>query len=257
VALAAAPAPASAADASAGRAVFAAQCAMCHGPDGGGDGPEASKFFWAPANFKTGSFKFRSTRSGQLPLDTDLARTIRRGLSGTAMVAQDHLTDQQVSDVIAHIKTLSPRWKEGPGTAVKIEPPANLEALAARGLDMYAKAGCAQCHGASGRGTGPSAAMLTANGRPTKPADLTRRPFKSGDTAEDVYRALATGMDGTPMPSFLDALDPEPIWTLAIHVVKMEKKSAKPVKHDDERLGRELAMKQPGRKAPPKEAGAK
>ena len=232
-----------------GATVYAQQCAFCHGADGNGEGPDASKFFWAPANFKTGVFKFRSTRSGSLPTDADLERTIKRGLPGTAMLAQDHLKDADIADVVAFLKTLSPKWKEGPGMVVKIVQPANLEALAAKGPDMYKMAGCAQCHGGGGRGGGPSAAQLTQNGRPTKPADLTRRPFKGGDETADVYRALAAGLDGTAMPSFIDALDPDQIWTLAIQVTRMYKAGSPPVTTDDEKLARALVKeKQPGRK---------
>lgn len=184
-----------------------------------------------------------------MPTDADLKRTLERGLPGTAMVPQDHLTGKELADVIAFVKTLSPKWKEGPGTPFKVEPPADLATLAAQGPDMYAKAGCAQCHGGSGRGAGPSAALLTQNGRPTRPADLSRRPFKGGDTPEDIYRALAGGMDGTPMPSFSDALDPVQIWTLVAQVLALERKSAPRVVHEDEKLGRELVkQKQPGRK---------
>ena len=71
-------------DAAAGKTVYAQQCALCHGPDGAGDGADAKDFYWRPADLKAAAFKFRSTRSGQLPTDADLQRTIRRGLPGTA-----------------------------------------------------------------------------------------------------------------------------------------------------------------------------
>ena len=165
------------------------------------------------------------------------------------MVAQDHLTDAQVADVIAYVKTLSPRWaKEGPGEPIKIEKP-DLAALAAKGPDAYKKAACAQCHGGSGRGGGPSSAQLTQNGRATKPADLSRRPFKGGDAPEDIYRALATGLDGTPMFSFRDVLDPPELWALVAQVQAFQRKTQPAGIPDDERIGRELVkQKQPGRK---------
>lgn len=235
-------------DAGAGKTVFAEQCALCHGEKADGNGPEAKDLFWKPANLTAGSFKFRTTRSGQLPTDADLERTIKQGLPTTAMVANDHLTDKQVADVIAFIKTLSPKWKDGPGTTVDIEPPKDLEKLVAKGAAWYKKARCKQCHGEDGSGEGVSTAELTAGGRPTKPAVLTRRPFKGGDTAADIYRALATGLDGTPMPSFLDALDPEPIWAMAQYIVSLEDRKAAKLETDDEKKGREVAKKQPGRK---------
>lgn len=236
-------------DAKKGAEVYAAQCAFCHGPTGGGNGPDAEKFYWAPANFKTATFKFRSTRTGTLPTDADLARTIKRGLAGTAMVAMDHLTDAEIADVIAHIKTFSPKWKEGPGEPIKIEKPANFADLAKEGPDAYKMAGCAQCHGGAGRGGGPSSAQLTQNGRPTKPADLSLRPFKSGDTPEDIYRTLATGLDGTPMFSLRDVLDPPQIWKVVAQVVSFQRKTMPKGVPADETLGLALVKeKQPGRK---------
>lgn len=236
-------------DAKKGAAVYAAQCAFCHGAEGGGDGPDAAKFYWAPANFKAATFKFRSTRTGTLPTEADLARTIKRGLPGTAMVAMDHLTDEQISDVIAHIKTLSPRWKEGSGEPIKIERPANFAELAKEGPDAYKMAGCAQCHGGSGRGGGPSSAQLTQNGRPTKPADLSRRPLKAGDTPEDIYRTLATGLDGTPMFSLRDMLDPPAIWKIVAQVEAFKRKTMPSGVTEDQKLGLALTReKQPGRK---------
>lgn len=233
-----------------GKAVFEAQCAVCHGVAGDGQGPEASRFFTRPTDLQRGTFKFRSTPTGSLPTDQDLERTIRRGLPGSGMVAQDHLTDTEVRDVIAYLKTLSPRWQE------RAEPPpiaitarANLDALAAQGADLFKEAGCIECHGESGRGDGPSAGRLTSGGRPTRPTDLTRRPFKGGDRVEDVYRALAAGLDGSPMPSYRDALDDDQIWAIALYVTRLAVPGAEPRLTDDERTGREVeAVHQPGRR---------
>jgi cytochrome c oxidase cbb3-type subunit 2 len=233
-----------------GKAAFEAHCAVCHGVSGDGQGPEAHRLFTRPADLRRGSFKFRSTPSGSLPTDQDLDRTIRRGLPGSGMVAQDHLSDAEVRDIIAYLKTLSPRWAEGPAPApVAVVRPASLEALAEPGAVLFRKAGCPECHGAGGRGDGPSANSLTSGGRPTRPADLTRRPFKGGDRAEDIYRALALGLDGTPMPSFRDALEEEELWALAAFVVRLAAPGAPPLLTDDERIGREIeAAHQPGRR---------
>jgi mono/diheme cytochrome c family protein len=232
-----------------GKAIFEAHCAVCHGLSGDGQGPEAERFFTRPADLRRGSFKFRSTATGSLPTDQDLERTIRRGLPGSAMVAQDHLSDSEVRDVIAYLKTLSVRWLDSPApAAIAVARPANLESLAADGADLFTKAGCPECHGQSGRGDGPSAGALTSGGRPTRPADLTR-PLKAGNRPEDIYRTLATGLDGTPMPSYRDALDEKEIWALAAYVARLSMATTKPLIPDDERIGLEIeAMHQPGRR---------
>ncbi len=225
-----------------GKAVFEAQCAVCHGIAGDGQGPEAHRFFTRPADLTRGTFKFRSTPTGSLPTDPDLDRTIRRGLAGSGMVAQDHLSEAEIRDVIVYLKTLSPRWAEGAAPApLPVLRPANLESLAPKGTILYKDAGCPECHGAGGLGDGPSAGRLTAGGRPTRPADLTRRPFKGGDRAEDIYRALAAGLDGTPMPSYRDALDEDQIWALAVYVVRLAPPGTLSQLTEDERIGREIA----------------
>jgi len=233
-----------------GKALFETQCAICHGPNGDGKGPEADRFFTRPADLRRGIFKFRSTPSGTLPTNLDLERTIRRGLPDSGMIAQDHLSDGEIREIIAYLKTLSPRWAEATTPApIPISQPANLDALVVKGRDMFKKAGCPECHGEGGRGDGPSAKSLTSGGRPTRPADLTRRPFKGGDRPEDIYRALAAGIDGTPMPSYRDALEEEEIWSLAIYIARLARPRAAPVLTDDERIGREVEEKhQPGRR---------
>lgn len=233
-----------------GKAVFESQCALCHGLSGDGQGPETHHFFTRPADLRRGSFKFRSTRTGSLPTDQDLERTIRGGLPGSGMIAQDHLSDAELREVIAYLKTLSPRWANGtvPVPLVVVRP-ANLDSLARKGTDLFKKAGCPECHGEGGRGDGPSAGTLTSGGRPTRPADLTRRPFKGGDRPEDIYRALAGGLDGTPMPSYLDVLEEDEIWALAVFVTRLAGPGAQPFLTDDERIGREVeTMHQPGRR---------
>lgn len=233
-----------------GKVVYESHCAVCHGATGDGQGPEAYRFFTRPSDLTRGSFKFRSTPTGSLPTDQDLERTIRRGLPGSGMVAQDHLNNAQIRDVIAYLKTLSARWaSERVPAPIAVVRPANIESLVAKGADLFKKAGCPECHGASGRGDGPSAGTLTSGGRPTRPADLTRRPFKGGDRPDDIYRALAVGLDGTPMPSYRDALEEEEIWALAVYVTRLAAPGAQPVLTDDERIGGEIeAMHQPGRR---------
>ncbi len=247
-----APGGALGADAMRGRTVFEMQCAVCHGLSGDGQGPEAHRFATRPTDLRRGTFKFRSTPTGSLPRDQDLERTIRRGLPGSGMVAQDHLSDTDVRDVIAYVKTLSPRWSSQRVAApIVIVRPANLDGLSAQGPELFRDAGCVECHGPTGRGDGPSADRLTSGGRPTRPADLTRRPFKGGDQVEDIYQALAAGLDGSPMPSYRDALDEPQMWALAVHVVRLAAPGATPLLTDDERIGREVeAAHQPGRRQP-------
>jgi len=204
-----------------GREVYEANCGICHGVRGDGNGMAAHHFRTRPQNFRTGRFKFRSTPSGSLPLDEDLFRTITQGIGRTGMIPQVHLDEEDRWAVVSYIKTFSPRFQtERPGAPISIPPtPNRTPDLAARGRLMYVEAGCSDCHGEGGRGDGPSAAGLKDEwGNPILPSDLTRLPRKSGPTPPDLYRSIVTGLDGTPMPSYAGALTPEEIWAVVAYL---------------------------------------
>jgi cytochrome c oxidase cbb3-type subunit 2 len=126
--------------------------------------------------------------------------------------------------VVAYIKTFSPRWREEPRPAAAPlpSPPAPSAELLSRGQALYRSAKCYECHGDGGRGDGPSAAQLRDDfERPIRPTDFTRSQFKAGATVADVFRALTLGLDGTPMPSFGDALTDDERWAIAYHVLSL------------------------------------
>lgn len=205
----------------AGKRVYEANCAVCHGLRGDGQGMAAHMFITQPRDFRSGVFKFRSTPSGSLPRDGDLLRVLQRGVRRTAMVPQTHLSEAEQRSVIAYLKTFSPRWRdEEPAPPVLVpEPPPRTSMLIVQGKQLYEQAGCAQCHGPEGRGDGPQARGLKDDwGWPIRPANLQRRPLKGGSTLRDIYRTLATGLDGTPMPAIGEALPAAELWALVYYV---------------------------------------
>jgi cytochrome c oxidase cbb3-type subunit 2 len=214
-----------------GERVFRDNCAVCHGAGGDGEGMAAHHFKTRPRDLTKGRFKFRSTASGQVPTDADLARTIVQGIPSTGMVPQNHLSEGEVQAVIAFVKSLSPRFAATPSprvVAIPVPPPATPDAIA-RGVRAYVKGECAECHGKEARGDGPSAKDLSI-----KPSDLTRRPLKSGPTSRDLVRTLLTGLDGTPMPSYYQVLEDDEIWDLAYW---LDSRGSAPETTDDERAG--------------------
>ena len=70
-----------------GKAVYDQHCAECHGATGHGDGPAAPFLTPRPRDFTAGRYKLRTTESGSVPTDDDLARSVREGLPGSAMPA--------------------------------------------------------------------------------------------------------------------------------------------------------------------------
>ena len=207
-----------------GREVYRARCAGCHGSTGDGNGPAATFLFPRPRDFTLGVFKFRTTPSGSLPTDGDLYRTVTRGVRWTAMPTWHELPGKERLAVITFIKTFSKRWKEEKPEPPEVigDAPKATPMLIARGKDLYQKAKCFQCHGESGKGDGESAPDLIDDLKfPIRPTDLTRGQLKGGSTARDIYRTMTLGLDGTPMPSFADALSDEERWAVSYYVLSL------------------------------------
>jgi cytochrome c oxidase cbb3-type subunit I/II len=214
-----------------GKALYQRYCIFCHGEYGDGRGESAPYLDPKPRDFTKATFKCRSTASGSLPLDSDLYDTISRGIHATGMPSWKPLTRQERVDLVAYIKGFSPRFQEEkPADPVVIppEPPTSPESVK-RGAELFQSLNCWLCHGKEGRGNGPSASSLTdSKGNPITPFDLSSGPrFKCGDTDQGLFRDLTTGIDGTPMPSFSDAMKPDQIWDVVhyIHTLRASNKS--------------------------------
>jgi cytochrome c oxidase cbb3-type subunit I/II len=207
-----------------GAEVYQENCAACHGEKGDGKGPQAHGIKTKPRDFTTGIYKFRSTPSGSLPRGDDIFRTISRGVRGTSMLAQLHLSEKERWAVTEYLKTFSDRFKtEKPLDPVPVpaqpSPSPNLITL---GKSLYTESGCNQCHGGEGKGDGPSANELKDEaGNRIAPTDLTLKPFKSGPSPGDLYRTISTGLNGTPMPSYADVLTPKERWEVVYYVLSI------------------------------------
>ena len=198
-------------------------CIGCHGVYGDGNGENAQWIEPKPRDFTAATFKCRSTPTGTLPTDEDLYNAITRGFNTSNMPQWRPLTPQTRADLIAYVKTFSPRWKtEKPATPITItpEPPVTIDSIA-RGKALFVKLECWKCHGPLGRGDGPSAATLTdSKDQPIKPYNFsTGGRLKCGETNADIYRDFMTGLDGTPMPSFADNIKPDEAWDL-VHFLR-------------------------------------
>jgi mono/diheme cytochrome c family protein len=201
-------------------------CAGCHGNYGDGQGENTPWLDPKPRNFTLAQFKCRSTLTGTLPTDEDLYNTIGRGLVNSNMPIWNTLSKQQRANLVAYIKIFSPRWdKEKAGDPIKIpaEPPVTIESIA-HGKLLFTKLECWKCHGPHGEGDGPSASTLTdSQDNPIRPYNFSLGKadsrFKCGSTNEDIYKIFMTGVDGTPMPSFADVIQPNDAWDL-VHFLR-------------------------------------
>ena len=144
-------------DVGTGKLVYQRYCLSCHGAQGNGQGEAAEYMSVKPRDYRQGTYKWRTTPSGSLPLDSDLEHTLLNGLYGTYMPTWRALDERSRRDVIAYIKTFSPRFAtEKTEDPIVIPPdPGYSDTSVTRGGAVYKKYNCSQCHGAGGQGDGP------------------------------------------------------------------------------------------------------
>jgi len=213
-----------------GRYVFERNCIVCHGPRGDGNGELSATLKPKPRSFREGMFKFRTTPLGMLPTDDDLRRTIRGGLSGTAMGMFTQLSDEETAAVITYLKSFSRRWRKAENYApqVQLPPPPDwfkedleLKKHAASGSKLFTT-NCAACHGEKADGEGPAAITLKDIwGHAAAPSDLRQPHLRCGNAPTDIFRILATGLNGTPMVSFEKSLTEEQRWDIIAHILSI------------------------------------
>ena len=200
-----------------GAEVYRLRCIPCHGVNGNGKGIHAARLSVPARDFTRGVYEFRSTPSGTLPTDLDLFRTVSRGVHGTAMIPWSWLGEDERWAVVEHVKSFSPRFREeGAGEPVAVPPaPVETPALVALGSAAWVRNGCGKCHGEAGEGDGPSAPTLRRDGgAPIRPLPFSAGRFLRGGSLADLWLTLATGLDGTPMPSYA-TVSPDELWALA------------------------------------------
>jgi mono/diheme cytochrome c family protein len=239
----------------AGREAYVTHCIGCHGTQGDGAGPAARHLAPRPRNFRKGLFKFTSTDASSRPRRPDLLRTISEGLVGSSMPEFRLLPEATRLDLVEYVRWLGAKgefeqlvldlaWEDEelpePDELAEIvlarwhpevlratfpgapEGPYGPESVA-RGERLFNDiegANCAACHGPRGAGDGPTAdSYLDDWGYPIRPRNLQLGVFRAGPESVDLYRTIASGIKGTPMPSFAGAMTPEEIWDM-VHFVQ-------------------------------------
>lgn len=190
-----------------GQLVYNDYCIGCHGVNGDGHGPAAVRLITKPRDFTKGIFKFRSTDSSSLPMETDLHRTITRGLARVSMPAFPLMSERDKLAVIEYVKSFYPNWEKEKGARNRVFVPQAPQDLheqdrVKRGRIVYVAMQCGKCHGIDGAGKGATQTEYTdVWGNPQKAFDFTLGRLKGGDDPEDIYRTFHTGLRSI-MPSF-------------------------------------------------------
>ena len=231
VSLMAATSPASAQQADhPGKPTYDKWCAGCHGEDGRGQGVAAGFMLPRPRDFTQALYQIRTTSSGSLPTDADIMKVINLGMPGTAMPGwEEQLTQAERDNLVSYLKTFSRFFETDQPQVVEFgRAPGVSDERLTEGAEVYRQMECWKCHGNEGRGDGESApTMEDDDDFPIRPADLTESwHFNGGGTVEDIYQRFRTGLDGTPMPSYSDALaanvvTDDQLWSLAHYVKNM------------------------------------
>jgi DMSO reductase family type II enzyme heme b subunit len=217
-----------------GQQLFARHCAACHGERGDGKGIAAAFLFPKPRDFRAGRFRLVSTNNN-VPTREDLHAVLIRGMPGSAMSPWEHLsqperdalvdevlrirregarelyinqlkedeglTDEEIAadDVEQDVQEfVDDMTTPGESTEVPSIDAPTAEAIAS-GKEHYAKFACISCHGETGRGDGVQE-MFDDEQMPTSPRDFTLGIFKGNHDPASLYRRIAYGMPGSPMP---------------------------------------------------------
>lgn len=166
------------------------------------------------------------------------------GVAEQWLDAQEELLEVPERDL-----SVVPDTAEDVRNALAIAGDSAIKESVARGKLLFVseKAACAKCHGKEGRGDGqtndydewtkdwakkfgvepddePAQIPLIARGalpvRKVAPRDFQSGVYRAGNSPEQIYRRIALGIEGTPMPAA--AVDSEQIWDLVNFVRSLE-----------------------------------
>ncbi|HHJ13427.1 MAG TPA: c-type cytochrome [Gammaproteobacteria bacterium] len=164
-----------------GEALYARQCAACHGSEGqGGVGiPLRLPDFLAVAS------------------DGYLKKTLRHGRPGRVMPAFASLGEEGIDAIVAHIRS----WSDAPAP---VYDDGNIEGDALRGKALFAQH-CASCHGEHGQGgSGTGVTFSRPRSAPVMAPALNNPGFRQAVSDGMLKATLMRGRKGTPMPSLAD-----------------------------------------------------
>lgn len=225
-----------------GFGLYQQNCSHCHGVYGRGNGAATAEWYIGnyPRNFTYAKYKSRSTDYGTTPTDSDLFRTLTRGLYGSTMPSFRHLSVKDRWALVQFLKTLGNFFDdydevvvnrfdpEGDQAPAKLDmsdqPPISVSSVT-RGRDLFAKHGCVTCHQGTnpkptglGRSDGTFSNWADEMDRPISHSrDLTTPVFLAGASSSDLFRIIVGGPNIGPMPNY-QTLPREECWALVHYI---------------------------------------
>ena len=187
--------PRSALDIAAGKQLYEANCASCHGIGGVGNGPASRGMTPTPP-----AIGDAATMHDVSP--ATMYRVVSVGIGGTPMPGYGAtMTAEQRWNIVAYLVSLR-------ATPQQI----------AEGEGLYAQ-GCITCHGGLGGGDGPVARSLTR-----LPGDIGSLGYQASRSDLELAKVVADGVAGTAMPP-ARALTPEQIHNVVAYLRTMPLKT--------------------------------
>ncbi len=242
-----------------GQTTYLEYCIQCHGVDGKGKGPSSQGLLPPPRDLTQGLYKFPWVAYGEVPHDEDLARIIRHGLKGSAMLPWD-ISDERLDAVIQYIKTFAPQvWEvKDAQLGVKLELPNDpfgdtyKHQAIVKGKKVYhITAACTQCH----RGYATKAEITEWNKElsgsvevdplfytlkpqdgeynyKVLPPDFTYHELRSITDVPSIVQRLMYGVTGSGMPGWKDVVTDEELWALAYYVDSLRALKGEPAERN-------------------------
>ena len=170
------------------REFYAQHCVPCHGEQGKGDGPQASRLSNPVAPIGTPELARQSTPAQWFAIVSQ--GNFQKFMPGFAGI----LSDGERWDVLAYVYSLS-----SPSEQI------------AQGKEIYTQQ-CVPCHGEQGKGDGPKAASLS-----TKPIDLTDQAKLADVSLQDLFDVVTNGAVQI-MPAFKDRLSDDQRWAVTSYL---------------------------------------
>ena len=181
-----------------GQALFAQNCAICHGDFGeGGPNPARPDDIIAPIS----TAEYLKTRDDHTLFQITAQGQPNFGMSPFSSAFGGPLDDDQVTALVAFIRS----WEADP--PVDLPPEVNTSSVSLSSDEVYEQL-CAQCHGPEGLGDiGPS---------------LRDPNFRSKNTAQEIFETINEGHEATPMISWGDLLSADTIQDLTDFILSLE-----------------------------------